>query len=177
MRDLGLAATVLHRKISFDRDAGDAGAVSATSWLGESSPEDLMRLAALIGTGEAVSARASAGMLAILKRQHSRIQFPRFFGYNPFAPELGLEQQYWVANKTGSVPGVRADTGLVGLPGGQTIAFGVMTEGCQDTGFTSENEGEIANGIAGRILLEHWWPEGFAAGHIGLDSPHLTPYQ
>jgi beta-lactamase class A len=167
MRDLGLTSTVLHRKINFDLPT------QGTSWLGESCPFDLMRLAALIGSGQAISEAASAGMLAILRRQRSHVQFPRYLGYNPFGPELGEPQPFWVANKTGSMPGVRADMGIVGLPGDQLIAFGVMTEGSHDTSFTPENEGEIANGIVGRILMEHWWPEGFATGQIGVDSPHL----
>jgi len=167
MRDLGLTATVLHRKINFDLPT------TGTSWLGEASPFDLMRLAALIGSGQAVSEEASAGMLAIMRRQHSQSQFPRFLGYNPFGPELGEPQPFWIANKTGGMPGVRADMGIIGIPGDQLIAFGVMTEGSSDTGFTSENEGEIANGKIGRILIEHWWPDGFASGQIGTAPPHL----
>ena len=135
-----------------------------------------MRLAALIGAGQAISAEASEGMLAIMRRQHSQSQFPRYLGYNPYGPELGEPQPFWIANKTGGMPGVRADMVIVGLPGDQLIAFCVMTEGSQDTGFTPENEGEIANGLTGRILLEHWWPDGFATGQIGIDSPHLEGY-
>jgi beta-lactamase class A len=192
MRELGLTSIVLHRKIQFDQPA------AGKSWLGEAAPFDLMRLAALIGSaltpgpspdrgrGEIgpvpdvgpgpVPAASREGMLAIMRRQHSLIQFPRFLGYNPFGPELGVAQPFWIANKTGSMPGVRADMGLVGLPGDQLVAFCVVTEGSKDTGFTGENEGEIANGIAGRILLEHWWPEGFVEGLIGIESPHLAGY-
>jgi beta-lactamase class A len=168
MHELGLTSTVLHRKINFDLPT------QGKSWLGESSPFDLMRLAALIGTGQAVSDQASAGMLAIMRRQRSQVNFPRYLGYNPFGPELGEPQPFWIANKTGSMPGVRADMGVIGLPGDQLIAFGVMTEGSRDTGFTPDNEGEIANGKVGRILMEHWWPDGFATGQIGVDSSHLN---
>ena len=134
-----------------------------------------MRLAALIGSGEAVSPEASAGMLAIMKRQHYTAQFPRFLGANAYGPELGQEQTFWTANKTGGVTGVRADMGVIAFAG-QMIAFGVMTDGCADGGFTSENEGEIANGLAGRVVMEHFWPEGFEQGLIGIESLHLAGY-
>lgn len=167
MHAIGLDSIVVHRKITFDSVSGDR------KWLAEAAPIDLMRLSGLIGKEEAVSPEASRGMLAIMRRQHSLIQFPRFLGYNPYAAESGEEQPYWIANKTGSVTGVRADTGLVGLPGDQLISFCVMTEGSTQTGFTTENEGEIVNGKLGRILLEYWWPEGFAEGKIGIDSPFM----
>lgn len=166
MRAIGLESTTLYRKINFNLKVTDP------QWLAESSPFDLMRLAALIGSGEAVSPQASAGMLAILKRQHYTAQFPRFLGANAYASELGEEQPFWTANKTGGVTGVRADMGIVAIPD-QLLAFGVMTADSKDGGFTAENEGEIANGRAGRVLLEHWWPEGFADGKIGIDSVHL----
>lgn len=170
MRSLGLDSTTLYRKINFDVEITD------TKWLAESSPFDLMRLATLIGQGKAVSPEASAGMLAIMKRQHYTGQFLRFLGSNAYAAELGEEQLFWTANKTGSITGARADMGLVSIPGDQLIAYGVMTDGSRDTGFTSENEGEIANGRVGRVLLEHWWPEGFATGKIGITSVHLTGF-
>ncbi|MGE3796733.1 MAG: serine hydrolase [Thermomicrobiales bacterium] len=167
MRAIGLDSTTLYRKINFDLKVTDP------QWLAESSPFDLMRLAGIIGNGEAVSKEASAGMLAILKRQHNSGNVPRFLGANAYAAELGEEQPFWVANKTGGVTGVRADMGLIAFAG-QMIAYGVMTDGCADRGFTSENEAEITNGLAGRVLMEYWWPEGFAEGKIGITSLHLA---
>ncbi len=170
MRAIGLEQTTLYRKINFSVKVSDP------QWLAVSTPFDLMRLAAMIGRGEAVSKEASAGMLAIMKRQHYTNQFPRFLGANAYGPELGEEQHFWTANKTGGVTGVRADMGVVAFAD-QMIAYGVMTDGSADGGFTAENEGEIANGRVGRVLMEHWWPEGFADGKIGIESVHLSSQQ
>ncbi len=166
MRLIGLENTTLYRKINFNLKVTDP------QWLAESTPFDEMRLAAMIASGEAVSPEASAGMLAIMKRQHYTAQFPRFLGANAYAAQLGEEQHFWTANKTGGVTGVRADMGIVSIPD-QLIAFGVMTADSKDGGFTAETEGEIANGRAGRVLMEHWWPEGFAEGKIGVASPFM----
>lgn len=153
MRGLDLDTIHLKNRIDFDQFEDDELDFA------EASPADLMSLAELIGTGRAISADASAGMLRIMKRQHNLVAFPRFFNYNRYGPELGEPQPIWVANKTGSMPGIRADMGLVGLPGDDLIAFCVMTDGGPDRGFTPSNRNEIAIGEVGKAVLEAWWPD------------------
>ncbi|MBX3069178.1 MAG: serine hydrolase [Thermomicrobiales bacterium] len=170
MKAIGLDGTTLYRKINFTLKVTDP------QWLATSTPFDLMRLAGMIGAGEAVSSEASAGMLAILKRQHYTAQFPRFLGSNVYSAELGETQHFWTANKTGGVTGVRADMGVISIPGGQIIAYGVMTDGSKDGGFTAETEGEVANGRAGRVIMEYFWPEGFEQGLIGIESPFMAGF-
>ncbi|CAN5852310.1 hypothetical protein BH24CHL4_BH24CHL4_17210 [soil metagenome] len=167
---LGQSSIILHRKVDFDP------VHSAKSPLGVSSPWDLMRLTTAIGNREGIRQWAAGEMIAIMRRQHDLSQIPRFLGYNRDDPASKTQQPFWIANKTGYIPGVRADAGLIGLPENQTVAYCVMSKGSSDTGFTGENESEIAAGIAGRIIVEHWWPEGFAAGELGVESPHLEGY-
>jgi beta-lactamase class A len=167
MRDLGLDAIVIRNRIDFDAIGDDNRA------LAEASPRALMRLCELIVTEKLVSAEASREMLRIMREQHYRNQFPRYLEYNPYGKELHEEQSLWIANKTGSLKGMRADAGIIGLPGGTHLIFGVMTEGSRDMGFTQENEAELVNGVIGRLLVEYWWPGDWEADKIGRVSPYL----
>jgi beta-lactamase class A len=160
MRRLDLPDIVLHRRIDF----GQIG--SEFRRFGESTPRDLMRLVAAIARGEAVDATASAAMLDILRRQQYLNQFPRYLAFNPHADALGETQSIWVGCKTGMTPGVRADAGIVHLPDGVDIAYCVMTEASADTAMAEEAEGEIANGLVGRALIDYWWPGGASPGAL-----------
>jgi beta-lactamase class A len=164
---LGLPSIVVHNRIDFDLIGDD------NRRLAEASPRDLMRLCAMLGREELIDAEASRQMLDIMRRQHYLDQVPRYVKYNPYAPELNLAQAVWIANKTGGLPGLRSDAGVIGLPGDVRIAYCTMTEHSADTGFTEENEAEVTNGILGRILIEHWWPGDWAAGGVARSSPYL----
>jgi beta-lactamase class A len=168
MRNLGLTSIVVRNRIDFALIGDD------NRRLAEASPRDLMRLCELLAREELVSAEASRGMLAIMRQQHYLNQFPRYLNYNPYGPELGEPQQIWIANKTGGLPGMRSDTGVIGFSDGTRIVFGIMTEHSADTGFTFENEAEIANGAIGRLLVEYWWPGDWEADGIGRSSPYLA---
>jgi beta-lactamase class A len=167
MKGLGLTSIVVHTKIDFALIGDD------NRRLAEASPRDLMRLCELMATGRLVSADASRAMLAIMRQQHYLNQFPRYLDYNPYGPELNVPQKLWIANKTGGLPGMRSDTGVIGLSDGTMVAFGVMTEHSTDTGFTFENEAEIVNGAIGRLLIEYWWSGDWEADGVGRPSPYL----
>lgn len=170
MRALGLATIENRGKIDFTIIEHDNRA------LAEAAPRDLMRLCELMARGELVSAAASDQMLAIMRQQHYLNQFPRYLNYNPYGPELGQPHTFWIANKTGSLPGMRADTGVIELPGGGRVVFAVMNEGSRDTGFTQENEAEIANAVIGALVVEYWWPGDWEADKIGRSSPYLDRF-
>ncbi|MEA2526667.1 MAG: beta-lactamase class [Thermomicrobiales bacterium] len=164
---LGLSSIVVHNRIDFDLIGDDNRRIA------EASPRDLMRLCALIAREELIDAEASRQMLAIMRRQHYLDQVPRYIEYNPYGPEFNLPQPVWFANKTGGLPGMRSDAGVISLPGDVRIAYCTMTEHSADTGFTFENEAEITNGILGRILVEYWWPGDWAAAGVGRSSPYV----
>lgn len=161
MRDrLGLPNIVLHRRIDFGQIGPDARR------FGESMPRDMARLVAGIARGEVVDADASAAMLNILRRQQYLNQVPRYLGFNPHADALGEAQTIWVGCKTGMTTGVRADAGIIHLPEGVEIAYCAMTEESADRAMAEEAEGEIANGLIGRLLVDYWWPGAPPAGAL-----------
>jgi beta-lactamase class A len=75
----------------------------------------MARLMAMIQQHEAAPAEDCADMIAILENQHYQDRVPRFL-------PLGS-----VANKTGSLRGLRNDVGLIRRGPGDTIAYGLFT--------------------------------------------------
>ncbi len=167
MAGMGLDSIVVYDRIDFEAIAKDNRALAVAS------PWDLMQIQAGLPTGEIVSPKASESMLAIEGRQHYLGQAPRYFGYNPYASVDNSELPMKVYLKTGSLKGMRADTGLLRLANGVDIAYTVMNEGCPDPGFGSEYEGDIINGVVGWIMLSHWWPTDDLGPMPGGVSPYL----
>lgn len=167
MVDLGFPSIVVNNRIDFDLIGEDGRALAVAS------PWDLMQIMSQIVQGKMISAEASAEMLEILGRQHYLGQATRYLGYNPYAEEYNGKPPMWVGSKTGSLKGMRADTGLWRLGDGTDIAFAVMNEGCTDPGFGSEYEGDIINGILGWIIVSHWWPTDDLGEMPGGKSPYL----
>lgn len=164
MREMGYPSIEVVNKIDFELMDGD------NRKLAVASPWDLMRLEEAIVTGTAASAESCAKMLHIMSRQHYLGQAPRYFAYNPYAePE---EKVMTIHSKTGSLRGMRADTGVYRLTDGTDIAFAVMNEGCSDPGFGSEYEGDIINGVVGWCVLDYFWPEQLGSTPGGK-SPYL----
>jgi beta-lactamase class A len=166
MAQMGLGSIVIANKIDFEVIADD------NRKLAVASPWDLMQIQAGLAAGSIVSPEASAAMLAIEGRQHYLGQAPRYFGYNPYAAQYDVAPPLKVHLKTGSLKGMRADTGLLRLGDGTDIAYTVMYEVCTDPGFGSEYEGDIINGVVGWIMLDHWWPEELGPMPGGI-SPYL----
>ncbi len=76
---------------------------------------DMARLLAMIAQNEAGTADDCADMIAIMEYQHYQDRVPRFL------------PQGSTANKTGSLRGLRNDTGLIRRAKGDTIAYGLFT--------------------------------------------------
>jgi beta-lactamase class A len=70
---------------------------------------------------ELVSQQASRAMIEILKRQQ----------FNEVIPEL-LPENVVVAHKTGSITGVRHDSGIVFLPDGRSYVLVLLSKDLQD---------------------------------------------
>jgi beta-lactamase class A len=79
------------------------------------SAHDMARLLALIHTNQAGTAEDCAAMIAIMEKQHFQNRVPRFLPSGS------------TANKTGSLRGLRNDTGLIRRAPGDTIAFALFT--------------------------------------------------
>ena len=163
MAEFGYDSIVIYNKIDFEAMGDDNRSLAVAS------PWDLMLIMDKIVRLEMISKQASENMLTILGRTHFMGQAPRYLGYNPYADNPSM----WIGNKTGSLNGMRADTGLFRLANGTDIAWGMMNEDCQELGFGSEHEGDIVNGILGWIILDHWWPTDELGPMPGGKSPYL----
>jgi beta-lactamase class A len=169
MRALDVPSIVLHNRVDFEILRHDA------RLFGEASPRDLANLLAGMARGEVVDADSSAEMLQIMSRQQYLDQAPRYLDFNPYAvdfPWIG-DQVLTVACKTGFMRGgVRVDAGLISLPSDVEIAYCIATNGSRDGSFGPEHEGQVVNGLVGRLLVEYWW-EGAAPPPI-LDTPYAS---
>jgi len=95
MASLGLRATILRRKM-MDVAARERGLDNFTS------PADIGRLLELLATNQALTPEGCAHSLDILTRQQVNDRLP-----------LLLPPQVKVAHKTGELPGIRHDVGIV----------------------------------------------------------------
>lgn len=125
--------------------------------LGMTTPIEMAKLMALIGTGKAVSAKASESMLSTLRKQQDRAMIPRLL-----PPMRGLN----VGNKTGTDEEkhagpdgvhrhVRADAGIVTGPG-FSYAIAIYARQIEDTRWGVENEALTTGALISRLLFEHY---------------------
>lgn len=158
---LGFGQIVLHRRLEYPPPPLVAGphppeAPPAVSFA-TATPASLCRLVGSIWAGQVVDGDASRLMLATLAHQQSQGGVPRAF---LALAEPGQPPGPWpsIANKTGAVPGCRADIGVMGLPGDRYIAYAVMADDLTDPTMTWLSEGDELLGHVGAALLRHWWP-------------------
>jgi beta-lactamase class A len=93
----------------------ESGAYARDASNNVTSAIDMARLMVLIAQGRAGTPEDCADMIAIMEYQHYQDRVPRFL-------PLGS-----VANKTGSLRGLRNDVGLIRRGPGRTIAYGMFT--------------------------------------------------
>jgi len=92
----------------------------------------------------------SVETVAVLRMQSDHTMIPRYLPVNAYG-----ESPVRLANKTGSLAGVRVDIGLLQSPS-TTIAMVFMTADGADTGFTFTNEGEECIGQLARTVWKTW---------------------
>lgn len=118
--------------------------------MGEASAAGL--LAFLTGLVEVRWGAASSASHDVARRTLDRSMLPRYLP-DPVLAGGGPD----VAHKSGTMPGVRADAGVL-HGAGRTLALVVLTEGVDDGGFGYENEAERRIGRIAALL---------AARHLG----------
>jgi len=97
-----------------------------------SCPEDFTTLLAAIYRGRCCgSAALDEEMYWTLRRQQHRSMIPRHLPCSEYAEEFGVEEYYRCGTKSGSMPGVRADVGIVETPR-RSWALAVMVKGEPD---------------------------------------------
>jgi beta-lactamase class A len=150
MRALGLPSIVVNRRLFFS--AAPRGPVAMAA------PQDMMHLARLMAEGQLVSPEVSREIREIMVRQRHHDQFPRYLALQPYAADNEQPQAIKVLNKTGAIGGLRADVGVLQVGHERTIAFSVVCDTGADETYRTEHPAAIINGLAGRVLLEYWWP-------------------
>jgi beta-lactamase class A len=137
----GLTSTRLFRPTFRDGHPDVLPELEREFGLGMTTPREMARLMALIGSGRALNAEASRAMLATLRRQQDRAMIPRLLTAE------GVE----VGNKTGTdeekQPGpggvkgqVRADAAIVTGPNGLCYSLAIYARQIEDSRWTIEND-------------------------------------
>ena len=165
MKNLGLDTIRLLSRIDFEIISHDVANLAVAS------SADLDSLSFMVATGTAFSQAVSAATELLLSQQQYLDQVLRYVKVMPYAEEFREVQPVVSATKTGFHPGVRSDTGIVRFNGGG-FTFAASTRGSRDRLFSSEDEGEIANGLIGRLLTEYWWPARSGPVPV-IDSPYV----
>ncbi|QEC52055.1 beta-lactamase class A [Anseongella ginsenosidimutans] len=114
MRNLGAADIRVLRGVE-DLKAYEKGLSNTTTAF------DLLRIYQKMASGEIVSPEASKAMISTLLDQ----EFDRII-------PAGLPEDVKVAHKTGSISGVRHDSGIVFLPGGRTYVLVLLSKDLED---------------------------------------------
>ncbi len=113
-------------------------------WSGATTtPADVLKIFELIETGRAVSPEASRQMRDVLLRQRDNRRIP-----------AGLPAGLPVAHKTGSLPGIAHDAGIIYLPAGPVVLV-VLTGDLADYG-----EAEEAIAEAARLVADYFGGQG-----------------
>jgi len=137
----GLTSTRLFRPTFRDGRPDVLPELEREFGLGMTTPREMAKLMALIGSGRALNAEASRAMLASLRRQQDRAMIPRLLTAE------GVE----VGNKTGTdeekQPGpggvkgqVRADAAIITGPNGLCYSLAIYARQIEDSRWTIEND-------------------------------------
>lgn len=137
MADLGLTDTLLQRKM-MDFEAALLGRENLTS------PADMALLYEIIYTGSELGEQADEIMLHILKKQQIRDKLPFYW------PE-----EVPIAHKTGSLPEVEHDGGILYLPQGPYVACFFSKE------LKANYAGMQIGAEVGKVIYEHFTGETF----------------
>jgi len=149
IRDAGMTQTRLYRKIAFDKRRRLKYPYFATG-----TPRDFMTLMTNLYEGRLLNETNTQEMLAIMRVQKYMGNLTRYLRFNPYA----RASQDWVASKTGSILGVRNETGIIHTRRGAHV-ISVMTKGCKDKKWTPDNEGTLAVAKVSRAINRyfHGW--------------------
>jgi len=150
IRAAGLTNTELFGPIDFARISTEGPEA-----LGVATPLDFARFLARLWRGELLPEEATHTMLEIMRIQKYIEPLRRKLPADPYAREFGEPEQAWVASKTGSLSGVRAEVGLVWTPRARW-SIAVMTKRGQDRRGTSDNEGALFIAAVSERVYRAW---------------------
>jgi len=148
-RDGGMYDTELRGKIDFDRirESNDNLAVS--------TPQDFANYLTSLQRGELIPQGYVEQILGIMRVQKYIEPMRKHLPFNPYAAEFGEPLEVWVASKTGSLKGVRCESGLVHAPRAEW-ALSVCTKDCADNAWTSDNTGVRFISTVSKAVYDAW---------------------
>ncbi|MBI1802181.1 MAG: serine hydrolase [Chloroflexi bacterium] len=146
MRAAGMTHTRLYRKIVFS-----AGRKLKYPNFATGTPRDFMTLMTRLYAGQLLNPANSEAMLDIMRVQKNMGNLTRYIAFNPY----GRDQTAWVASKTGSINGVRNETGILHSRRGAHVVS-VMTKRCTDKRWTPDNEGTVAVAKMSKAIADHF---------------------
>ena len=117
---LGLRDTALHDRVRDHRGPQDPATLSS------GTAQELAELFGRLHRGEVVDPTVSATVLGWLNLDTDMSMTAGAFGLDPLA-HAAADRDWWVAHKTGTDIGVRADTGLVRGPL-RAVSYAVLAE-------------------------------------------------
>lgn len=143
---LGCHDTVLHNPIDFEK----------YSQLGTSTARDYASIFVRLAKGELISARASAQMIEIFKRQHYNIMLTKDFPpYFLDSEDTGDEELIYVASKSGCMDACRNDGGIVHTPYGDYVIV-LMNKEFSDSIYHDEHPAYTFGARVSRMILDQY---------------------
>lgn len=147
IKSCGLDKTRLYNRVEFDTIGHDA------TKLAVSTTEEFVAYLDMIYQGQAFSKSMTDVFFDMISRQQDLSQFARYLPYNPYAKELNLNQEYYIANKTGTFIGLRCDVGYA-KNSQRHVIFAIFTEKSKDEQFNIDQENAILIGNIAKIIME-----------------------
>lgn len=157
MESYGLARTKIFRPTFRDGKPDVFPELEREFGLGMTTPREMAKLMALVAEGKAVSADASAAMMATLRRQQDRAMIPRLLPAG-----AGLQ----IGNKTGTdqekQPGpdgvrrhVRADAAIVT---GKNVKYviAILTRQVEDGRYTADNDALVTGARVSKMVYDRF---------------------
>jgi beta-lactamase class A len=143
---VALAHTEIRDYVRFD--SSDPFAVS--------SPADFTAVLSAIREQRCTgSAPHDAELFWTLRRQTHRAMIPRHLPCSEYAEEFGVEETYRCGTKSGTMPGIRADVGIVETPK-RSWAIAVQVHGEPDFNTGDDHPFSLLIADLSRIVFETW---------------------
>lgn len=156
MEALGLPRTKVHSK-TFRRHTSVAMDSSVVYGFGVTTPDEMVRLFAMLYRGEAVSPALDSLAIEMLKANQDQGKLVRL-----------LPPRVPVAHKSGDIDRARADCGIIFGPD-TDVAICVMTRENEETTYGVDNPAHLTIARVAHVVFEHYNPS--AAGARASAAP------
>lgn len=145
----GMTQTELRNRIDFDLIA------KSNDNLAVGTPKDFVTLLEHLNNNTILTAESCNSIIKIMRNQKYMERIRRYLPYNPYAETYKEDQSLWVASKTGGLKGVRCESAIIRTPAVK-YAISIMTKDCQDSKYTSDNEGVLFISQVSKMVYDYF---------------------